>query len=75
MSKLDFNLKSSSASIATSAYNSEWYAGSKKFRRLILQVMVRAQNPQTITAWKFFDMSLEVFQWVIFGEKIFIFRN
>ena len=55
---------SSSSKIATSAYNTEWYNYSVKFQRMILLVMVRAQKSQTITAWKFFDVSLESFQWV-----------
>ncbi|CAG9806532.1 unnamed protein product [Chironomus riparius] len=63
------HLIDSSTSIATSAYNSDWFKGNVEFRRLILQVMTRAQNAQKITGWKFFDVSLETFQWVniIFG--------
>ncbi|KAL7031973.1 hypothetical protein ACKWTF_007187 [Chironomus riparius] len=60
----------SSTSIATSAYNSQWYNSSVKTQRSIILIMIRAQKAQTVTAWKFFDVSLETFQWVIN-----IFRN
>ncbi|XP_070506810.1 putative odorant receptor 92a [Chironomus tepperi] len=62
---LVMQLIDSSSSISTSAYNIKWYSGSVKFQRLVLQVLVRSQKPQTITAWKFFDMSLETFQWIV----------
>ncbi|XP_070506823.1 odorant receptor 85b-like [Chironomus tepperi] len=54
----------SSESVSEAAYSIEWYSCSVKFRRLVLQVMMRAQKAQTITAFKFFDMSLEIFKWL-----------
>lgn len=45
-------------------YNTQWYNCSARFQRLILLVIIRANKPQSITAWKFFDMSIETFQWV-----------
>ncbi|XP_070504669.1 odorant receptor 4-like [Chironomus tepperi] len=55
----------SSTMIATSAYKTDWYESSVKTQRLILLIMVRAQKPQTVTAFKFFDVSIETFQWII----------
>ncbi|KAL7025511.1 hypothetical protein ACKWTF_013503 [Chironomus riparius] len=54
----------SSTAISASAYNIEWYSKSVKFQKLLLVIIIKAQKPQTITALKFFDMSLEIFQWV-----------
>ncbi|KAL7025509.1 hypothetical protein ACKWTF_013502 [Chironomus riparius] len=58
-------LINSSTAICTSAYNIEWYSRSVKFQHYLLLIMLRAQKPQTIKAWKFFDMSLEIFQWIM----------
>ncbi|CAG9808584.1 unnamed protein product [Chironomus riparius] len=53
----------SSSSITTSVYNTEWYNSSVKVQKFILLIMIRAQKTQAITALKFFDVSLETFQW------------
>jgi len=58
-------INSSSTAVASSAYNLPWYNGSIKFQRQIILIMVRAQKPQAISAWKFFDVSMETFQWVL----------
>ncbi|CAG9801763.1 unnamed protein product [Chironomus riparius] len=59
----------SSASISTSAYSTEWYLHNMKFKQLVLQVIARAQKAQTVTAYKFFDMSLETFNWLSMNQQ------
>ncbi|XP_070506820.1 putative odorant receptor 92a [Chironomus tepperi] len=55
----------STAAISTSVYNTEWYSGSVKLRRFILLIIYRSQKPQTIKAWKFFDLSMATFYWIV----------
>ncbi|KAG5666867.1 hypothetical protein PVAND_014875 [Polypedilum vanderplanki] len=51
--------------VAEGAYNSSWYKATPKYRRIVLQIMMRAQKAQKITGWKFVDINLENFYWVI----------
>ena len=56
---------SSSSSIALSAYKTQWFKSSVNIQRMVLLIIARAHKAQTVTAWKFFDVNLETFQWVI----------
>lgn len=50
----------SSARVSEAAYESLWYEKHVKleFKKDLLQVMVKSQKPQILTAYKFMEMSL-----------------
>jgi hypothetical protein len=50
--------------VADEAYNCPWYERNLKFRKTILLTMLRAQQPQMLTAWKFVEVGMEAFYWV-----------
>ena len=47
--------------MADGAYNSLWYEGTIKFRKMIALIILRAQNGEKLKAWKFGDINLETF--------------
>ncbi|KAG5669095.1 hypothetical protein PVAND_016992 [Polypedilum vanderplanki] len=55
----------SSNGVADGVYNSAWYKASPKFRKMALMIMTRAQREQKIRAWKFADINLNTFYWVV----------
>jgi hypothetical protein len=59
-----FLVISSSMRVADEAYNCPWYERNLKFRKIILLTMLRAQQPQVLTALKFFGVGMEAFYWV-----------
>ncbi|KAG5667250.1 hypothetical protein PVAND_015240 [Polypedilum vanderplanki] len=54
-----------SMKVAEGVYNSDWYKASPKYRKYALLVLVRAQKAQKITGWKFVDINLETYYWII----------
>lgn len=61
MNLLNFLLnRRSSERVAEAAYDNLWYEKNVdlEFKKCLLQVMVTAQKPQCITAYKFMKMSL-----------------
>ncbi|KAG5669259.1 hypothetical protein PVAND_017150 [Polypedilum vanderplanki] len=51
--------------VADGVYKSAWYKASPKYRKLALLIMMRAQKAQKITGWKFIDINMETFYWII----------
>ncbi|KAG5670040.1 hypothetical protein PVAND_000326 [Polypedilum vanderplanki] len=58
-------LETSSLRVADEAYNCNWHGKNLKFRKMILLTMLRAQKPQKLTGWKFMDIGLPAFYWVL----------
>ncbi|KAG5670218.1 hypothetical protein PVAND_000496 [Polypedilum vanderplanki] len=58
-------LQTSSLRVADKAYNCNWYGQSLKFRKIILLTILRAQKPKVLTGWKFMDVGLPTFYWVL----------
>ncbi|KAG5666653.1 hypothetical protein PVAND_014669 [Polypedilum vanderplanki] len=58
-------LTESTLKVADGAYNSEWYKASPKYRKMILVIMMRAQKKKNISAWKFADINLNTFYWIM----------
>ncbi|KAG5670008.1 hypothetical protein PVAND_000295 [Polypedilum vanderplanki] len=58
-------LQTSSMRVADEAYNCNWYGKNLKFRKMILLTMLRAPKPQKLTGWKFMDIGLPVFYWIL----------
>jgi hypothetical protein len=56
---------SASLSVADGIYSSNWYAGSIKYKKMVLNVISFAPKGRTLTALNFTDMTLETFQWVM----------
>ncbi|KAG5666869.1 hypothetical protein PVAND_014877 [Polypedilum vanderplanki] len=59
------SMTDASLRVAEGAYNSSWYKASPKYRRIVLQVLMRAQKAQKITGWKFADINFETYYWAI----------
>ncbi|KAG5666638.1 hypothetical protein PVAND_014654 [Polypedilum vanderplanki] len=55
----------SSSKVANGVYNSGWYKANPKYRKMALIIMVRAQRKQKIQAWKFADINLKTYCWII----------
>ncbi|KAG5669087.1 hypothetical protein PVAND_016985 [Polypedilum vanderplanki] len=58
-------LAESSNGVANGVYNSAWYKASPKYRKMAMMIMKRAQREQKIRAWKFADINLNTFYWII----------
>ncbi|KAG5670844.1 hypothetical protein PVAND_001078 [Polypedilum vanderplanki] len=58
-------LQTSSTRVADEAYNCNWYEKNFKFRKMILLTMLRTQQAQKLTGWKFMDVGLPVFYWIL----------
>ncbi|KAG5668088.1 hypothetical protein PVAND_016043 [Polypedilum vanderplanki] len=54
-----------SLKVSEGVYNSAWYKASPKYRKLALLVMMRAQKAQKLTGWKFIDINMETYFWII----------
>uniref|UniRef100_A0A8D8AJS1 Odorant receptor n=1 Tax=Culex pipiens TaxID=7175 RepID=A0A8D8AJS1_CULPI len=55
------DVSESSSKVAQAAYNCSWYNESKKFRQLILQIIMKAQRPLVLMAWKFWPVDIVTF--------------
>ncbi|KAG5669096.1 hypothetical protein PVAND_016993 [Polypedilum vanderplanki] len=58
-------LTNSSNGVADGVYNSAWYKASPKFRKMAMMIMKRAQREQKIRAWKFANVNLNFFYWIV----------
>ncbi|XP_047506331.1 putative odorant receptor 85d [Pieris napi] len=54
-----------STKISDAAFESEWYAMDVKSKKIIILIMLRANRPQTLTAYKFSVISYESFTKII----------
>jgi gustatory receptor len=54
-------LQQSSGKIAVAAYNNIWYEKDVKMQKSFQIIILRAQNPQNITAFKFANVSIATF--------------
>lgn len=52
--------------IVESAFNTNWYDGSLRYRKLILIIMMRVDDGEVLTAWKFMKVNMSTYGWVIF---------
>jgi hypothetical protein len=70
---LIFFHQSASLRVAEGAYNSAWYKASPKYRKMVLQIMMRAQREQKFRALNFGDINMETYYWVsqLLSAKIF----
>ncbi|KAL7025575.1 hypothetical protein ACKWTF_013540 [Chironomus riparius] len=55
----------SSLSVSEGAYSCNWYDGSKEFKQLVCTVIVRSQKHQRIVAFKYVEVSLKTYQWIV----------
>ncbi|KAL1373903.1 hypothetical protein pipiens_018384, partial [Culex pipiens pipiens] len=55
------DVSESSSKVAQAAYNCSWYNESNKFRQLILQIIMKAQRPLVLMAWKFWPVNIMTF--------------
>nr|ARO70246.1 Odorant Receptor 34 [Dendrolimus punctatus] len=58
-------LRQSSGGVADSAYNSIWYKGDKKYKKLLWFVIRRSQKPCSLTSMKYNPISLSTFSAVL----------
>jgi hypothetical protein len=54
-----------SAAVADSAYNCLWYEHSTQFKKLLLMVILRAQNPVKMSVGKLWSVGIELFTEVL----------
>jgi odorant receptor len=54
-------LTSQSQSVAYYVYDLEWYDQPVKFQKAVRRILERSQQPQCISAGKFFNVSLETY--------------
>jgi hypothetical protein len=47
--------------VAQAAYDCDWCDAPASFRTSLIMIMMRAQKPVKLTAWKFFEVDLEMF--------------
>jgi hypothetical protein len=47
--------------VAQAAYDCNWHDTTLSLKRSLTMVMLRAQKPAALTAWKFFEVDLETF--------------
>jgi hypothetical protein len=47
--------------VAQAAYDCNWHDANLSLKRSLMMVMLRAQKPAKITAWKFFEADLKTF--------------
>jgi hypothetical protein len=47
--------------VAQAAYDINWCDASLSFKTSLRMIMVRAQKPVKLTAWKFFDVDVKTF--------------
>jgi hypothetical protein len=50
--------------VKAAAYNCDWCDQSARFKRLLLMIIVRAQDPVKFSAGSFFDINIETFDHV-----------
>jgi len=50
--------------VAQAAYDCNWHDTTLSLKRSLTMVMFRAQKPAKLTAWKFFEVDLEMFTMV-----------
>jgi len=62
-----------SLEVAQAAYNCDWCDAPQSFKKSLTMIMLRAQKPVKITAWKFFDVDLQMFTMVIVLLQYFTF--
>ncbi|CAD7077819.1 unnamed protein product [Hermetia illucens] len=55
----------SSLNVADAAYGQEWFQASKEYKKILLVLITRANNPSTLTATSFVTASLKTFSSVI----------
>ena len=65
----DWTFRRASLRIADSAYENSWYDGSQSYKKMILYIMMRAQKPFNLKAYKFHTLSLESFTDVSASNK------
>ncbi|XP_037957147.1 putative odorant receptor 92a [Teleopsis dalmanni] len=61
ISVVSTELITQSSGIGDAFYHQEWYDASNKYKRMLLLPIARAQRPAHITAFKFFDISMQSF--------------
>ncbi|XP_039440542.1 odorant receptor 4-like [Culex pipiens pallens] len=59
------DVSESSSQVAQAAYNCSWYNESKMFRQLILQIIMKAQRPLVLMAWKFWPVNIMTFSSIL----------
>lgn len=62
---LSYSLIGQSTSVGNSAWQSEWFAGDRNYRKAIVMIIMRSQRPQQMTAFKFAVASMKLFSSVI----------
>jgi hypothetical protein len=50
--------------VAQAAYDCDWCDAPSSFKSSLTIIMLRAQKPVKLTAWKFFEVGLEMFTMV-----------
>lgn len=66
-------MNSASESVAFAAYSSPWYEANLKYQKLVLIIMIRSQQMQQLTAYKFANVNMETYYWVNFKFLNFIY--
>ncbi|XP_055913341.1 odorant receptor 85c-like [Eupeodes corollae] len=71
---MGIKLFDASSNLLYSIYDHNWYEGTPKYRKMVLIMMIKANRPQTLQAFKMKTVSMEYFKEIIVSTyEIFMF--